>query len=263
MHIHQHSTGSFCWYELATTDQAAAKMFYASLFGWKPDDMPIGPAEFYTIFKLDGRDAAAAHTLRPEQRAQGVTPNWLLYVSVQSVDESATRVAAAGGALVSPPFDVGESGRMAVVNDPTGATLALWQPRNHHGTGVGQEPGTGVWADLNSPDPSRASRFYHELFGWQIVAGKDMRPASSNDYGHIVNHGDFIGGVTPAAHVPKGTPPHWLVYFSTSNCEDVVAKATQSGGKVLMPPMTMEGVRKYAVLGDAQGAQFGVVESLR
>ncbi len=263
MHIDHHSPGSFCWYELSTTDQSAAKEFYASLFAWQPDDIPTCPGEFYTIFKIDGRDAAAAQTMHHEQRVRGVPPNWLIYVAVHDVDASATRAAAAGATIVAPPFDLGKSGRMMVLNDPTGATLALWEPRNHHGTGVAQEPGTGVWADLSSPDPGRAIRFYHELFGWQVVAGKDMRPASPDDYGHIVNGGEFIGGVMPAAHVPKGAAPNWLVYFSVSNCADVVARTRASGGTIVMPVMTMEGARKYAVLRDPQGATFGVVESLR
>ena len=65
--INKHPAGSFCWIELHTTDQPAAKGFYGSLFGWEPQDMPMGPNDFYTIFKLQGRDAAAGCTLRPEE----------------------------------------------------------------------------------------------------------------------------------------------------------------------------------------------------
>ncbi len=97
MHVHHHAPGSFCWFELSTTDQTQAKVFYTSLFGWQPDDQPIGPNDVYTIFKVEGRDAAAACTLRPDQRAHGVPPNWLLYVSVENADASAKRAADAGG----------------------------------------------------------------------------------------------------------------------------------------------------------------------
>ncbi len=83
-HIDKHPAGSFCWIELATTDQKAAKDFYSSLFGWSPQDSPIGPSEFYTIFKLEGRDAAAGYTLREDQRAHGMPPNWMIYITVDS-----------------------------------------------------------------------------------------------------------------------------------------------------------------------------------
>ena len=260
MHVHHHAPGSFCWFELSTTNQAQAKTFYSSLFGWQADDMPIGPNEVYTIFKVDGRDAAAACTLRPDQRAHGVPPSWLLYLSVENVDASTKRAAAAGGHVLTPPFDVMESGRMSVVADPTGGTFAMWEPRNHHGTGIVHANGTGAWADLNTSDPVRASQFYEALFHWKIVAGKSMAPAGPSDYGHIMNGDEFIGGIPPVSSLPTGTPPHWLIYFAVPDCEAIAAKAQSAGGAILMPPMTMAKVRKFAVLADPQRAAFAVVE---
>jgi tRNA U38,U39,U40 pseudouridine synthase TruA len=63
--ITQHAPGAFCWPELGTTDQNAAKAFYSGLFGWTFRDTPMGPGVVYTIFQLDGRDAAALYTLEP------------------------------------------------------------------------------------------------------------------------------------------------------------------------------------------------------
>ena len=260
MHVHHHAPGSFCWFELSTTNQAQAKTFYGSLFGWRADDTPVGPNEMYTIFKVDGRDAAAACTLRPDQLAHGVPPNWLLYVSVENVDASTKRAAEASGTVLMPPFDVMESGRMSLVADPIGAAFALWEPRNHHGTGIVRENGTGVWADLNTPDPVHASRFYEALFHWKIVAGKNKAAAGPNDYGHVMNGDEFIGGIPPASSYRKGTPPHWLVYFSVDDCDVAAANAKNAGGAILMPPMTIAKVRKFAVLADPQGAAFAVAE---
>src|SRR5579871_2799854 len=110
-HIDKHPAGAFCWVELGTSDQSAAKKFYSSLFGWTPNDMPMGPDEYYTIFELDKRAAGAAYTLRPD-RAPGVPPHWVLYISVKSADDMAASAAQAGGKVVAPPFDVGEFGRM-------------------------------------------------------------------------------------------------------------------------------------------------------
>jgi hypothetical protein len=260
MHVHHHAPGSFCWFELSTTNQAQAKAFYGAIFGWQPSDQPVGPNDVYTIFKIDGRDAAAACTLRPDQLAHGVPPNWLLYVSVQNVDASAKRATGAGGTVLMPPFDVMESGRMALVADPTGAAFAIWEPRTHHGTGIVGDQGTGVWADLTTPDPVRAARFYHALFDWKIVAGKSMAPAGPDDYGHIVNGHEFIGGVSPATPQSNGVPPHWLIYFAVSDCYATAAKTKSAGGAIVVPPMTVGEVRKFAVLADPQGAAFAVVE---
>src|SRR5262249_42936702 len=93
--IDQHPAGSFWWIELATTDQNEAKSFYSSLFGWVVTDNPMGPDDFYTIFKIDGRDAAAAYTMRKEQRAQGVSPHWMVYVAVDNADQAAAKAAKA------------------------------------------------------------------------------------------------------------------------------------------------------------------------
>src|SRR5581483_12029816 len=103
------------------------KNFYGRLFGWQSHDSPMGPDDVYTIFRLDGRDAAAAYTLRADQKEQGVPPNWVLYVSVDNADASAARVPGLGGTILAGPFDVGDSGRMAVAGDPTGAVFCIWQ----------------------------------------------------------------------------------------------------------------------------------------
>jgi len=162
-HIDKHSAGSFCWIELATTDQNAAKDFYSSLFGWSPQDNPIGPSEFYTIFKLDGRDAAAGYTLREDQRVHGVPPNWMIYIAVDSADQAATKAKQLGGTVIAPPFDVMDLGRMAVIQDPTGAHFCVWQAAKNTGIGIGHVAGTLCWADLSTPDAKRASDFLKAL----------------------------------------------------------------------------------------------------
>src|SRR5262245_11014429 len=92
--------GHFSWFELGTSDQTAAKMFYETLFGWTSTDTPMGPAEVYTVFKSGGRDAGACYTLRPGQQTAGVPPHWMVYVAVANVDEAAKRAAALGGSVV-------------------------------------------------------------------------------------------------------------------------------------------------------------------
>jgi hypothetical protein len=250
--IDTHPPGAFCWIELSTTDQNAAKSFYGSLFGWTPKDFPMGPNDFYTMFQLEERNTGAACTMRTEQRAQGVPPHWTIFIAVANVDEAASRVAGLGGKLMAPPFDVYDAGRMAVVQDPTGALFDLWQSKVHSGLGIAGVHGTLCWADLLTPDVQRAKSFYAGLLGWTITASEN----DPSGYLHIRNGEQYIGGMPPSSFSPPNTPPHWLAYIYVANCDETAAKCNQLGGKTLMAPMNIEKVGRMAVLADPQGAVF-------
>lgn len=256
--IEKHAPGAFCWAELATTDQKAGIQFYSKIFGWSANNMPMGPDEFYTIFQLEGRDAAAGCTLRPEQRAHGVPPHWSLYIAVENADASAARATELGGTVLAPPFDVFDAGRMAVVQDPTGATFCLWQPNKNTGTGIAGLHGTLCWADLNTRDRDRAGQLYSELFGWQMMKEDE---APEHNYWHIKNGEEFIGGIPPAAYLQPGTPAHWLAYFLVSDCDVTAAEAKSLGATVYMPPTDFEDVGRASVLADPQGAAFAIFKA--
>ena len=256
-HVDKHPAGSFCWIELATTDQKAAKDFYSSLFGWSPQDSPIGPNEVYTIFKLEGRDAAAGYTLREDQRAHGVPPNWMIYITVDSADQAAAKAKQLGATMVMPPFDVMDLGRMAVIQDPTGAHFCVWQAAKNTGIGIAGVSGSLCWADLSTPDPKHAGDFYSPLFGWQIMVDEKDK----SGYLHIKNGEHFIRGIPPAAHRPPGVPPHWLAYFWVDDVDASAAKAKQMGANLCVLPMTIENVGRMAVIADPQGAVFAIFNS--
>jgi predicted enzyme related to lactoylglutathione lyase len=255
--VDKHAPGEFCWIELATTDQAAAKHFYTSLFGWSAEDMPMGPDEFYTMFKLDGAYAGAAYTEPADERALGIPPHWNLYIAVENADQAALKAAGLGAKALAPPFDVFDAGRMAVLQDPTGAVFSVWQPKRNSGLGIAGVPGTLCWADLNTPDPERAAKFYSDFLGWKIGPGAQSDPSG---YLHIQNGETFIGGIPPAAHRDPKTPPHWLIYFYVSGVDACAAKAAGLGAKFHLPPMTMEGVGRMAVIADPQGAVSAIFQ---
>ena len=254
--IEKHTPGSFCWFELATTDQAAAKSFYTSLFGWSSKDSPIGPSEVYTTFQSGGNDVGAAYTLRAEHRSQGIPPNWLLYVAVENADEVERRAAELGGKVMAPAFDVMDLGRMAIIADPTGAVFAVWQAKNHKGVGIFAEKNSFCWADLSTPDSATARRFYHDLLGWNFV--EDEKDTSG--YLHIKNHEQFIGGVPSASQRDPKTPPHWLTYVQVAECDASAAKAEKQGGRLCMPALDLENVGRFALLSDPQGAAFALFQ---
>jgi len=247
--------GTFCWIELATIDQDAAKQFYTSLFGWTFIDSPMGEGQVYTMFKLKGRDVGAAYTLDQGMREQGVPPNWGLYVSTESADGAVEAALDAGGRAIAGPFDVGDNGRMAVLQDATGAMVNVWEPRSHQGFGITDEPGTLCWADLSTPDAEAASAFYNAAFGWSFERGKD-----DSGYLHIKNGNTYIGGVPPAATRSAGAPPHWMIYILAADCDLSAARAKELGARLYLEPMSMEGVGRMAVVADPQGAVFALFQ---
>ena len=167
-----HAPGTFCWAELATTDQNAGIAFYRALLGWDVHQEPIGPDEVYSMFRMRGKEVAAAYNMRPEERQQGAPPHWNLYVAVASVDDTAKRAEGLGGKVLMPPFDVMDAGCMAVIQDPTGAVISLWWKDGAH-TGSATDPmkeGAFCWSELMTDNIDKAQSFYTKLFPWKTKA---------------------------------------------------------------------------------------------
>jgi predicted enzyme related to lactoylglutathione lyase len=176
------------------------------------------------------------------------------YIAVANADETAAKVAKAGGTVVMQPFDVMEHGRMAVLQDPTGAHFSIWQPKKHGGTGITGVPGTLCWSELSTRDTSPAVKFYEEVFGWKVGTGKD------NVYLEFKNGDTFIGGIRQAGPDEANIPPHWLLYFLVEDCDATTAQATNAGATPYVPPTTMEGVGRWAVIADPQSAVFAIFQ---
>jgi predicted enzyme related to lactoylglutathione lyase len=245
----QHEPGTFSWTDLSAKDQDAAKRFYTELFGWQAEDMPAGEGVTYSMMRLDGKYVAAIAPQPDQQREAGVPPLWNSYITVDSADEAAERVTAAGGALHAPPFDVLEAGRMGVAQDPQGAFFMLWEPRRHPGAQLVNAPGALAWNELATPDLDGARAFYGAVFGWELEPAEGPM-----EYSMIKNGERLNGGARPPQ---EGEPPHWLVYFGTDDVDASVAKARELGGDVVAGPIDM-GAGRLAVLRDPQGAVFAV-----
>jgi predicted enzyme related to lactoylglutathione lyase len=254
--VKEHTPGSFCWIELGTSDTSGAKKFYKELFGWSFVDSPMGPDEFYTIFKIRDLDVAAMYTLREDQTTQGVPPNWMTYVSVASADDAAKKAASLGGKIVAGAFDVMEAGRMAVLQDPQGATFCAWEAKANTGIGLAGEPGTLCWDELWTTDHKKAADFYSGLFGW---AAKDSgSDAPAGNYTEWVNDGKSIGGMLEITPEMGPVPPNWLPYFLVEDCDAGAEKAKTLGGKLQVSPMDIPNVGRFSAIQDPQGATFAI-----
>jgi predicted enzyme related to lactoylglutathione lyase len=148
-----HTHGTFSWPELATTDQKGAVAFYRALFGWDLNDQPMGPTETYSMFQMRGKEVGAAYTMRPEERQHGAPPHWNSYVTVKNVDEAVKKAEGLGAKVFAPPFDVMDAGRMAVLQDPTGAVFQVWQPNKHIGAKILNEPARSAGQSSRPPIP--------------------------------------------------------------------------------------------------------------
>jgi uncharacterized protein len=242
-----HPPGTFSWTDLGARDAEAAKRFYGGLFGWSFEDLPIPDGGFYSMARLDGATAAAVYQAQAEQ-----PPAWLSYVTVEDADDAAGQARELGAGIIQEPFDVMEAGRMSVLQDPTGAVFAVWQPRESIGATVVNGPGALSLNQLNTSDPERAQEFYRDLFGWrsEAVAGGDQ------PYWGIFIDERLNGGMM---QLPPGAPmpSHWLVYFGIDDIDSAGGRIGELGGTVMVPKTQVPGGH-FLVAQDPQEAVFGL-----
>ena len=249
--------GIFCWFELGTSDADAAKKFYGELFGWTPNDTPAGPDMIYTILRRGEKDVGALYKLTAEHKAKGVPPHWLSYILVTSADESAAKATELGGRVTMGPFDVGDMGRMAVIEDPTKAIFALWQPTSSSAKLLRDEPYTLCWNELATGDATKAVEFYTKLFGWTTK----LNDMGSMIYTEFINDGKAIGGmlqITP--EMGDEVVPHWLGYIAVEDCDVTAKKAAALGADIKMTPTDIPNVGRFAIMNDPQGAGFAIIK---
>jgi hypothetical protein len=251
-----------CWVETLQPDDAAARAFYGALFDWEfegPGPIPGDPPADYWVARVRGRDVAGV----------GGTPSgveipvaWNTHVSVASADAAADAVLKAGGSVIADPFDAPPAGRLAVISDPAGAVLCLWESGERQGAQVINEPRAWSMSALQTPDPEGSKRFYGEVFGWQpepfgpeltlwrlpgYVGGEPQQPVPR----------DVVGGML----VNRDGPPHWRVDFWVDDTDAASAAAGRLGGEVVVGPFDTPGFRS-AVIADPQGATFSINQLL-
>lgn len=251
-----HAPGTFCWMELGTTDPKAAQQFYSDLFGWNTHDVPAGPDNTYTMLSHGEERVGGLFELEAEKQAQGIPPHWLSYVATDDVDAIAVRAKELGGTVLMDPFDVMEEGRMTVVQDPQGATFALWQGKNTPGIGERGIPGTLCWSELATSDAAAARTFYTGLFDWN-AQDVDM---GTGPYTTYTRGEEQVSGMLQMTDEWGDIPPHWMPYFGVADCAAAVEKIKALGGNVLYDPMTVEGVGTFTIAKDPQGGHFSIIQ---
>ena len=248
------------WIDLATPDPAASKEFYAALFGWEYDDQATDQEGVdYTMAQRNGHSAAGMMQLSPEMAASGMPPVWSTYVAVDDLDAAVARVEPAGGAVMQPAMEVMDAGRMAVIADPAGAVICLWEAHGHAGAGVVNEHGAFSWSELITPDPAAVAPFYGAVFGWTV----ETVPMPTGEYTVFhVAHGNENGIAGAMAPPVAGMPAFWGVYFNVDDAAATVAAARELGAQIMMDATPTPGVGTLATIVDPQGAVFSIMGPL-
>jgi hypothetical protein len=242
------------WVDLSSPDAQGSRDFYSRVFGWHVEVDPDPQYGGYALAKLENKDCAG---IGPAQ-SPDAPPAWSIYIGSDDIDALTRRVQAAGGTVIAPPFDVGDQGRMAVFQDPTGAFISAWQ-----GTRMGgfqtDVPNSYGWSELNSRGVDRAITFYSDVFGWTTRTsemGEGQPP-----YTEFLLDGQSIAGAWEmSAMVPAQVPSYWQVYFTVEDVDGAFQKAIEAGATETVPPQDFPGGR-FAILSDPQGASFGLLRT--
>lgn len=260
-----------CWIDTSQPDPEAALPFYGGLFGWEFEDvMPDGSEGSYFIGRIRGGDVAAVGAV-PENAPPMAL--WNTYVWVDNADKTVALARTAGGGVVSEPFDVMDSGRMAVLSDPEGAMFCVWEAKEHKGAKVVNEHGSLNFNGLATRNPESAEAFYGAVFGWRALTlpsgvmwtlpgyGDHLEAASPGLRQQMEQMGapegfiDVVAALDPIAADDSTTPAHWSVTFAVDDTDATAAKARALGGEVVTGPLDAPWTR-MAVIKDPQGATF-------
>lgn len=252
-----HHAGCFWWVDLTTPDPAAAKAFYGELFGWTYDDSPVGNGAVYSMAKLDGLDVCAMNGQRAEQA--GMPPMWTAYLTVDDVDAVTARVADLGGAVLAEPFDVMDVGRMSMIQDVSGAAVALWQAITHPGAQAVNQPGALTWTELIARgEPEAVTGFWAELMGWTTMSSP---MPDGGQYTTFLHDGHPAAGMLQMPEdMAIDVPSAWMVYFAVADLDASLAALSRLGGVVHITPTRAPEVGMFAMVQDPQGGMFYLLQ---
>ncbi|AEF42532.1 VOC family protein [Hoyosella subflava] len=244
--------GTPCWIDLMSSEPDLVTPFYTGLFGWSSERSGEG-SEDYVMFYLNGQPVAG---MGANTADSGFPDTWVLYIAVESAETAAAAAKQAGGKVLVEPTTVGPEGRFAIIADPDGATLGVWEADQQDGFGVIAEPGAPVWFELNTRDFDTVRTFYATVFGWQY------EPLNNEDgnfrYETVVVNGEQVCGLFDASDtLPEGVPSHWHSYLGTPDTDQTLQQAAELGGEILQEPFDTE-YGRIARFSDPTGASVTV-----
>jgi predicted enzyme related to lactoylglutathione lyase len=251
--VDAHAAGAPAWVGLASNDVPAAKDFYATLFNWTFVDEPLGRL-VHTTCLLDGERVAG---ITPTEFTTTSFHGWLTYLAIADIDTGLARAVELGGQIVAPAREYRAAGTVAVIRDPQGALVALYEPGARTGARRLNDAGALCWNELNTQDPDGSKRFYEQLFGYEEF---ELETPGGARYDVLTLDGHpalGVLGLEPGL-IPL-IPARWLAYFSVSDLDAALQAVLALGGTIVIrPSRTRHG--RSAVVRDPQGAAFCMSE---
>ena len=254
--------GELCWADVQTPDVAAAKAFYAAVFGWRYEDFPTPDGRSYAKAFLDD-DLVASVAPQPHQGGAALPAHWNVYFAAVDARAAAEEAPHAGGTVRFGPEDIGDTGTMVFVEPPGGGATGIWQAGTHPGSGRHNEPGAFAWAELLTPEPQAAVGFFQQLFGHEVT---EYPQDDGGTYTTLMVNGTEVAGVAPVPEEDEDDAGGesgsrgWQVYFGVSSVKEAVLAAVAAGAEVLVEPEFAEDGGTIATLKDPQGGVFSVLE---
>lgn len=244
--------GEFCWINILTPDAAAAREFFARVLGWGYQEIAgLG----HTIL-VDGHPIGGLFDIDAPQTPPDTAPILGVMLRIENADATAARVNELGG-RARPAFDIGQSGRMAVCFDVSGAEFDVWQPKQMAGTAVDSNAhGAPNWFELMTTDVDGAVAFYGGLFGWQA------RQVPGTGYSVMMLGERDVGGVQAITARMGAMQPHWVTYLTVADVDATAQLAVELGGRIDLQVRDSHGVRLCGIV-SPQGVGFRVVAQSR
>lgn len=243
--------GAPSWVDLMTSDVDRSRTFYSQLLGWEAAE-PNAELGGYVNFSRGGVRAAGCMA----SQQPGMPDAWSVHLATDDAAKTVAAAEANGGTVIVPAMPVADLGTMAMVADPGGAAVGMWQPGTHTGFGAVGETGFPSWFELSTRDLPGAVAFYREVFRWDTHVVSDTPEFR---YTVLVRDGEWLAGIVDAsAMLPAGVPAHWSVYFGVDDTDAALARTVELGGAIVRPAEDSP----YGRLGeatDATGAGFKLV----
>ena len=253
------TAGTPCWMDLLTSDTARAREFYGRIFGWHGAE---ASEEFggYFMFTLDGVPVAGCMPALPRMDVVDV---WGTYLTTPDADGTLGKAVAHGATVRVPAMEVADLGTQAVIDDPSGARIGIWQPNTFAGFGpVGTgKPGTPTWFELHARDYAGAVAFYRDAFGWvpRVMSDTPVFRLTAVEAAAAAGDREPVAGIMDAcAYLPEGESPRWDVYISVADTDKALTLAAEAGGTILQEGMDTPFGRLGSVA-DPMGARFKLV----
>ena len=228
-----HNDGRIVWHDLLTSTPEASRKFYGELFGWTFEPPPtfigIGDDGDYMLIRHNGvliGGIVDANTLQTDVDIS----QWVTVLSSADIDAAVERSEKKGGNTLTPPTNVGQRGRLAVVEDPTGALFAIVQTADGDPPEAEPEVGGFLWDEVWTDNVPLATAFYKNVFGFE----REDHDISDMERSYHVLRNDGTSRAGLLQHPFENERSAWVNYLRVTNPAAITARVESLGGRVLI-----------------------------